>query len=144
MHTYNNNEIDIIVNGIRMEGLAEDSYCTVERAEDAFTMKHSADGVTTRSKTNNTAGMVTIRLMYSSLSNAVLSAIANIDEQTGHGVVSVLIKHRGTGTLLTSASGWVRKHSNAEFGKEVQETEWPMDCANLNIAMTGIPVEEVA
>jgi len=129
--TYNVNRVAVIVGGVPMEGFADGSRVTVEFDEDQYTKVTGSDGLTTRSKSNNYAGIVTITLQQSSRSNDFLSGLWNADRVNDAGVVPILIKDDSGRTLWTSEHAWVKKMPDQEFGKESSDREWALDTGKL-------------
>lgn len=135
VRTYDPKSVLVIVGGVPMSEFAVDTFVTVEREEDAFVKVVGADGEVSRSKSNNQSGMLTLTLMQTSPSNLILSGFALVDEDTGAGVIPVIIKE-GLNVIF-AAEGWIRKVANAEFGAEVGEREWTLDLAKVSIFNGG-------
>lgn len=135
--TYDPKQVVVSVGGIPISGYADGTFVNVTRDEDAFTKRTGADGEASRAKSNNRGGSITVTLQQTSLSNDALSALALVDENTGDGVVPVIVKDvRGT-TLCYSSAGWIKKMPDAEFSKEIQDREWVIDCADLRFNVGG-------
>src|SRR5690606_3690578 len=133
LRTYDPASVIISVGGVHMSGFADGTYLMIERDEDAFTKVTGADGYTTRVKSNNRCGSLTLTLKQSSPSNDVLSGFANLDELSNAGVVPILIRDiSGTSTYF-SATGWIRKYPSSEFAKELSNREWILDLADLDV-----------
>mgnify|MGYP000032262258 CR=1 FL=1 len=133
--TYDPKSVVVTVGGYPISGFADGTFITVERSSDAFTKVVGADGEVSRAKSADRSGSVTFTLMQTSNSNAVLSAFAIADENTGAGVVPILIKEGNS--IVFAAEGWVRKLPNAEWGKEVGNREWVFDCAVIQMEHGG-------
>jgi len=133
LRTYNPASVIISIGGVPMSGFADGTFLMIERDEDAFTKVTGADGYTTRVKSNNRCGSLTLTLKQSSPSNDVLSGFANLDELSNAGVVPILIRDiSGTSTYF-SATGWIRKYPSSEFAKELSNREWILDLADLDV-----------
>lgn len=133
LRTYDPASVVVSVGGVPMSGYADGTFVSVDRDDDAFTKVTGADGNTTRIKTNNRAGFLTLTLLQSSPSNDVLSGIAQLDEAANAGVVPVLIKDLSGTSIYFSATGWVRKYPTSDFGKEINNREWIIDLADLDV-----------
>ena len=131
---YDVSQVAVIVGGVPMEGFADGTRVTVEFDEEQFTKVTGSDGLTTRSKSNNYAGNVTITLQQSSRSNDVLSGLWNADRVNNAGVVPILIKDNSGRTLWAAEHAWVQQMPSQEFGKESSDREWVLDTDKL----TGI------
>src|SRR3990172_6159999 len=107
---YDPKNVVVIVGAIIINsGFAPDTFVEVERDEDAFTKSVGADGEVTRTRNRNKTGQIRITLQQSSETNALLSALALIDESTGDGVVPCAVKDLGGLTLHAAELGWVKK-----------------------------------
>lgn len=143
IRTYDPKGVLVIVNGIPLYGFADGTFIRVERDDDMFTKVVGADGMTSRAKSNNKGGKITITLKQTSPSNDVLSGIALADEMTNAGVVPIMIKEMSkpvpSQSLAVSGFGWVQKQPVMEYGKEITNREWIFDCADLEIVTLGVP-----
>jgi hypothetical protein len=137
VYTYASDEVRVIVGGVPMSGFADGTFVTVSRDEQAFTKVTGADGTTSRSKSANKSGTITITLKQTSPSNDVLSGFMIADEQSNEGVVPVLIKDTSGRTIHSVSAAWVQQMPDNEFGKEISEREWVMDCARIDSFVGG-------
>ena len=139
LSTYVPEDILVIVGGAIIDGYADGTFINVERDEDTFSKKTGANGRTTRTKSSNKSGSITLTLQQTSPSNDVLSAFHAIDEQTANGVIPVLIKDKRGTSLYSSPAAWVKKPAAASFAKESENREWTLDCADLEGFTGGNP-----
>ena len=137
VYTYASEDVQIIVGGVPMSGLADGTFVSVSRDEQAFTKVTGADGSTSRAKSANRAGTITITLKQTSPSNDVLSGYMIADEQGGNGIVPIMVKDTGGRTLHYSSASWVQQLPDNDFGKEINEREWIMDCARIDSFVGG-------
>lgn len=133
VRTYDPKQVIITVGGIPMSGFADGTFLTVDRDDDQWAKVTGADGTSTRVKSNNRSGNMTITLKQSSPSNDVLSGFANVDELTNAGVVPILIKDLSGNSLYFSATGWVKKYPSSEFGKDLANRDWVLDLVDLDV-----------
>lgn len=126
-------KVQLIVGGAIISGYVDGTFINVERANDTFSMRAGADGEVSRAKRGDKTGTVTITLLDTSNSNPILSAFHNLDEETGNGIIPILIKDDSGTTLIESAESWVRKPAVVELSNENTAREWMIDCAVLNI-----------
>lgn len=133
LRTYDPAQVIITVGGIPMSGFADGTFLLVDRDENAFTKVTGADGTSTRVKSNNRSGTMTLTLKQSSPSNDILSGFAALDEISNAGVVPVLIKDLSGNSLFFSATGWVQKFPASEFGKEINNREWILDLVDVDM-----------
>ena len=128
---YDASQVAVIVGGVPMEGFADGTRVTVEFDEEQFTKVTGSDGLTTRSKSNNYAGNVTLTLQQSSRSNDFLSGLWNADRVNNAGVVPILIKDNSGRTLWAAEHAWVQQMPSQEFGKASSDREWVLDTDKL-------------
>jgi hypothetical protein len=135
--TYDPKQVAIIFGGFSLSGFADGSFVTVERNEDAFTLQMGTDGEGTRSKSNNKSGRVTVRLMQSSESNAILSGIAKSDELSNSGVQPLMVKDNSGASLYVAEQSWIVKMPSAEYDREASEREWIIETDSLQMFEGG-------
>jgi len=139
LSTYDSSKIDTIIGGAIMEGFADGTFVTISRDEDSYTKVTGADGRTSRSKSSNKAGRLTIILQQTSPSNDILSAFVAEDEVTSNAIKSILLRDSLGTTVVASGAGWVVKPADVEFSKEISNREWMLDCADLAVFVGGNP-----
>src|SRR3990172_523550 len=125
--TYDPRQVIIIVAGNQMSGYADGSFVTVARNEDMWSLQIGTSGEGTRSKSNNKSGTITFQLMQSSDSNAVLQALANVDELSNAGAVPVMVKDNSGDSLYIAETAWIRKIPDSEFSREAGPREWVLE-----------------
>ncbi len=144
VYTYDPSEVAVIVGGAIMQGFADGTFVEVERDEQAYEKVTGADGETSRAKTNNKSGNITITLKQTSPSNDILSGIMIADEADNSGVVPVLIKDRLGNTVFASSAAWVQQMPSSAYSKEIEEREWVLDCAKIDAFVAGNDSQEGA
>ena len=137
MYTYDPKDASLIVGGFAMSGFADGTFISVERTSDAFSKVTGADGITSRAKSNDKSGTITITLAQTSPSNDILSGFAILDESKNAGVVPASLLDFAGKTVAASAFAWVKKSPKADYSKEVGNREWVLDCADLDLFIGG-------
>ncbi len=130
--TYDVAKITVSVNGVLIEGFAEGSKVRCGRDVDTWQKNVGTDGTVARARNNDIGGKITISLQRTSLSNDVLSALANFDEVTGAGQAAVVVMDLLGTTLWKSADAWVTKPPEEEFATQITTREWIFDCGHLD------------
>jgi hypothetical protein len=125
-----------------ISGYAKGTFIEITRDEDTFKKFVGGDGEVTRVRNRNIAGMMKITLQQGSNSNAILSALATLDEQTGAGVVPITFMDMsgvaGAQSTAASAYGWIRKKPDMKFSGESEENrEWIFDLARMDFLVGG-------
>lgn len=137
--TYAGDEVLFVFGPVIASGYGPDTFVTVERNEDAFTLQVGADGESTRSKSNNRSATITLTLLQGSAANAQLSAIHALDQATpaGDGVLPLLVKDNSGNSLHLAEKAWIRKAPASAYGRESDVREWVFETANLVDAPAG-------
>ncbi len=136
--TYDPKKVSVIVGGHIVEGYADGTFVGVARNNDAWTRTGGADGEQTRAKSNDKSGTVTLTLMQSSLSNAILSGFTTADELNNGGTFPLLVKDSNGSEVHAAEIAWVQKRSDSGFGKENENREWVIETGELNMIGGGI------
>jgi hypothetical protein len=97
-----------------------------ERLEDAISHKMGADGKMSPNINANRAGKITIKLMETSPSNAVLRYINALQEggSQSFAPINVLFQGITTGDSVGGVSGYIQKVADIKRGNGVNEQEW--------------------
>lgn len=135
--TYDPAYIACSVLGIPITGFADGTFVKAERNEDAFKIAVGASGEVARARSRNMTGKVTFTIMASHPDNDLLSAASHLDELAGTGVGRVFIKDVNGTTLVLGANAWIVKPAAVEFGKEVTNREWVVECSYLYLNSGG-------
>jgi len=140
LKTFDPQTISLIIGGLPMGGFADGTFITFEYDEDTFTKTQGADGESTRVKSNNNDGILTLTLAQSSDSNIALSGLAELDRLSNSGVVPVLLKEISglvvTATSIASAQAYIMKRPSVGYSKEISTREWPIAMVDV-IAIIG-------
>lgn len=131
---YDASEVSVSIAGIPIDsGYDDGEFLRIEQESDDFVDKAGTDGEVTRSKTNDRRATITILLMQSSLGNALLSALNNIDRLAGNGagVGPFLCRDRQGTALYAAAESWISKPPNVSFDREPTAREWTIRVAVL-------------
>ncbi len=133
LYTYDPSQVAIIFAGIPVSGFADGTFVNVEQNEDSFTLQVGTDGEGCRSKTNNKSGRVTFTLGQWSSSNALLSALHNLDVNTpnGDGIGPLLVKDNSGTSLYAAEKAWIVRAPAASFGREAESREWIVETLDL-------------
>ena len=137
LKTFDPNDVALVIGGIPMGGFADGTFILFEYDEDTFTKTQGADGESTRVKSNNNDGVLTLTLAQSSDSNLALTGIVELDRLTNAGVVPVLLKEINSATTLFSAQAYIMKRANVEYSKEVTNREWPIAMVDAELVIGG-------
>lgn len=136
--TYDPKNVVITVGGFPVEGYADGTFVSVARDADSYTDAAGADGEVARSRTNDNRGAVTFTLMQSSEANAELNRLNALDEVSNQGTFPVRVYDVASQSEYYSEDAWVLKPADASFGREIENREWTIRCADLRMRTLGI------
>lgn len=134
-HEYDPTQITVAVAGILCEGFADGEFVTVERDSDAFSDVVGTDGDVSRSRSSDKRGTITIKLLQTSPTNALLSALHEADLNTpgGAGVGQAVVRDRLNGATKFSANhAWIMKAPDVSLDRTATSREWKIRCADLS------------
>lgn len=134
--TYAPEKVAIIFGGAIMSGYADGTFVNIERNTETFQTVVGADGESTRVKSADQSGKVTITLKQSSDSNDILSGFEAADAASLQGYLPLLVKDANGRSLYAAENAWIEKPADAEFGKDLNTREWVIQCDKL-IPFTG-------
>lgn len=137
LHTFDPKSVIVTIGGVPMSGYADGTFLEVTADDQQFTKVVGADGFTTRVKSNNYGGVMTLTLAQSSPSNDVLSGFLALDRASNAGVVPILIKDLSGTTIIFSATGWIQQFPDVTFGNEMNNRAWAFDLADLTLLIGG-------
>lgn len=134
---YDPNKILVTIGGSPIGGFPDDNFISIERETALYTKVTGADGYTTRIKSNNRSGSVTLTLMQNSPSNYVLEGYVAADDASKNGTFSFMIKDLNTSSVVFSATGWVARYPTIAYGNDMGTREWGIDLADINLSGNG-------
>lgn len=137
VRTFDPKSVIVTIGGVPMSGYADGTFLEITADNQQWTKVIGADGFTTRVKSNDYGGVMTLTLSQSSPSNDVLSALLNVDKLSNAGVVPILIKDLSGTTVMFSASGWIQQFPDVTFGNEINNRAWILDLADMDILVGG-------
>lgn len=124
-------QVIITMGGSPISGFPDGTYISIAFDADQYSKKTGADGLTTRVKSNNYSGAITITLQQSSSGNDLLNSFWNSDRQGNLGVAPLFIKDFQGRTMWSAQNAWVRKLPDQAFSLETENREWIIDCDEL-------------
>lgn len=130
-------EVQVVIGTRALRGKAEGTFVKCSRDEDSFTTKVGADGEVSRARTSNRAGKIEVTLDATSEDNGYLQGLVNTDENTGNGIVPAKVIDKSGTYVAVAAEAWVTKPADSEFGRDVKERTWVIQCAALDMSGGG-------
>lgn len=123
--------------GVQILGFMDGTMVLGERSEDSFETAVGSQGDVARVRKRNKSGQVTFTLQQVSPTNALLSAIAELDEEFGTGVGALFVKDLNGADLMVADNAWIQKPPNMENGDTLSSREWIIACAEIRLFSGG-------
>lgn len=134
--TYDPAQHSISFAGNILTGFAPDSVVEIEQDNDTFGYTASADGPGARSRIRDESCTIRVRLLKTSMSNNILSAIWEADKLKGIGVKEFLAKDL-SGLTTFAGDSWIQKPPNMVVGSDIETYEWTLRCAKPHAFFIG-------
>ena len=125
--SYNFSEVILTIGGFRIGGFGEDGSVSVEFTGDDATMTQGADGEVTVNQLPASPAEVTVSLKETSLSNAVLAGLREVQRRAAAGyIMPFALSDSTTGELVGSAECVFANRPGVSKGREAGEREWKL------------------
>lgn len=131
---YDPDTIVVTVNGTPISGYADGTFVSIERDEDSWTKVVGSQGEVARARSRNLSGKITLTLMQTSASNAVLEALMIADDYAQQGQFVVSVADTSYAGICASDSSWIMKPATLSYGRELEDREWTIECARIEFA----------
>jgi hypothetical protein len=135
-------ELGLEVSTISVTDYAEGSFIRVSRSRPMWAKRVGSTGTTTRNKSNDRSGSVTIELEAGSPINLYLSRLAKADEDTNKGLCGLLMKDANGGDnaqdLVTAKNAWLVGPPDMTKAMESGTVAWIFDCDELDVVHGGL------
>ncbi len=134
--TYDPGQVSVVFGPNILSGFADGEQILVEANEDAFSLLMGAQGEGARTRSRDRSARVTVRLLQTSITNDVLSAILALDRLAGEGILTLMVKDNSGRSLHLAESAWVVREPASPFGDEAGAREWIFETDHMlhNIA----------
>lgn len=136
MLTYDPRRNIITFGAKQLTGMAEDDMITIKPLGDGAQQFVGADGEVARSLDPNMTYEVTVSLSTASKSNDYLSAIYNMDRQTGNGILPLMVKDL-SGTTKFSANAYIVNMPETTRGRKVASQNWVFNTDQVKDPIIG-------
>ncbi len=132
LHHYDPDAVDCIVFFAPISGFGEDDAIDFDPGDAGFEVVKGVDGDYTRTKKVGALGELTLTLMQTSRSNAILSGVyaADIAANGGAGVGAVLIKDRNGTSFLECDTAWIIAPPPVKYGSKPSPRVWKIQLVN--------------
>lgn len=131
-YTWDVKDTTVIVDGIIIKGFPTDGKVKITRNEDAFTLAVGVDGDdTTRSRSNNQSGEITIMQNQTSASVPTLDALLQADENDNSGTFAVSITNTVLNLECSGNDCYIKKRPDYDIQSEMQGLEYIIVVPNM-------------
>ena len=135
---YNPDLVTITVGGVLIQGYADGEFVVIEDMSPLFNEEIGTDGEVARSPSNDRRKKITIKLLQTSKSNAVLSALLQADLNTPNGATfECSVEDTLGGTICHGAESWIVSYPSSSFDRTAKSREWELHVANGDRAEAG-------
>lgn len=125
MYNYDFKQVATIIGAQQAYGFAEgDDVIQVVPDTEDWNLTVGPDGEHTRSKSNNDAATVTLRLQKTSDFNDYLNSLYQNDKLTGRATFPFMIKDNLGRDLHVAEQMWIQKRPDQSHGANVGVNEW--------------------
>lgn len=106
-------------------GWADGDDCLIiEPAQDLFTKTVGAKGDVIRTQSNDKSVQITLKLLQTSETNAVLNGIKLLDDELGTGVLPFIYTDTSTGESYIVKNAWIAQMPSVTRGRGQNNMEW--------------------
>lgn len=134
IRTYDPAEVNLVIGGVVITGVAEGTWITVERSEDSFTPYTGAKGEVALAESNDRTGIVKVTVENTSPSAAYLYQLSKRRGRNAIVDVAVIDANEEGNIRWSAPEGRVKRPANYEAGKEITEREFELFVADLDYA----------
>ena len=128
VRTYDPQDVNVIVNGVVLTGLAEGTFLSIEREEESYTAYVGAKGEVARAVNANKMGTITVTLEQTSPSNSYLRRLAN-----SNATFPVSVVDQNSNETSGGNDALIQQPAIKEFGDEISTREWTFVVPELEI-----------
>ncbi len=135
VRSYNPARVVVTVAGQQITGFADGTFVQVEPLSDGVSSQAGADGEVARALSSDHRHGVTLTLQQTSPSNAVLSALTDVDQATCGGTFPITVQDLCGSQLFAAPQAWPVRKAKVEYSNEITPREW--------VFHTGKPITNV-
>lgn len=124
--------VSVIFGIIEFTGFAEgDDVVVIEVENNLFNKVVGAKGDVTRTQSTDTSGSVTVKLLQTSSTNALLNAAYLADLSTGSAVAPMAITDLESGEIYSMPNAWIVKFPTVTRGQNPNSMDWVFEFDQL-------------
>jgi hypothetical protein len=124
-YTWDSKDTTVVVSGFIIKGFPTDGKVKITRNEDGYTLAIGVDGDdSTRSRSNNSSGEITIMQNYTSTSVPILDGLLQSDENDNSGTFAVSVTNTALGMECSGNDCYIKKRPDYDIQSEMQSLEY--------------------
>ncbi len=140
MKFYSFDNLVFLVDNVPISGFAQgDDVIKGARRQDAFSDVVGTDGEMTINQNLDQSGELSIRLMETSDSHAMLSAKFNVAEKHVFSAVSILVKDIVSGEQVGGSKGYIKRPADMSKGTQATPREWSFVVEKYSALLEEVP-----
>ena len=133
--TYDASNVIITIDDVIVHGFADGDFLSAKYDDDRYTKIKGIDGEVGRVRSVSKSGTIEFTLMASSGANDELNSF---NPDFGYiGTFPMTVSDLSGRTVITTPKAWLKVPPPVEMGKEIGESKWIFDCAELDIVYGG-------
>ena len=137
MKTYDPGQVSVTFGPIILSGFGDGEQIMVEPNVESFTLLMGAQGEGARTRSRDKSARVTVRILQTSETNDLLSAVQNLDRAAGEGIFPLMVKDNGGRSLFLAESAWIVAPPSSPFGSEAGVREWIFETDSMESLIAG-------
>lgn len=132
-------DFHIVFAGAKIDGFSEDSMCSFEFDSESFGDVVGVTGEVSRSKNMDRRAKLTIKLMQTSDSNDLFSAVYTSSRLGSNGadIAALRVEDLNGRLVISGPECWIMDTPKAEYGKTASAYEWVIRIANAEAFFGG-------
>ena len=131
--TYDPKKVSVTFGPVLITGVADGTFIESARNNQAVNLTVGSQGDGARAISNDKSGTVTVTLLSTSPSNALLEALAKTDELSGTSVLPLGVKDLSApNNLVVGGESWIQQVASVGAGRELDDgnREWVFETLN--------------
>jgi hypothetical protein len=138
VRTYSPAEVTIsLALSYDLSNFSPDSLISISRDKSFFNTTIGSSGGVERTHQPGNVYTMNISLAQTSPSNALLSAIATLDDLSRFGVFPIIAKDDSGSTVFFSPSCWIEDEPEVNYTNNIETREWSIKCAEVVFDIGG-------
>ena len=129
---YSAGDVNVLVDGVPIQGGAEDTFVTIEYDEQDWEKSTGARGNVSRSRNLADGGTITITVKQTDVDDiAHMESIGSLDRATGMHKPAIKITDLRNGEITMARESWLQGRPERSYAAEEGEREFVFDCARI-------------